>query len=423
MGATALGSLGASRRSVQTTPGETKGAKPLLMIPGPIEFSEGVLQSISLPTLSHVSPDFIEQFGQALEQLRSVFLTEKGQPFVLAGSGTLGWDMAACNLLQKGDKALVVNTGYFGDRFGECLTAYGADVTHARTDIGNCPSVADVTQLLGQRDSFKMVTLTHVDTSTGVLVDIKSFAQAIRKHSPNAIVVVDGVCASGGEELRMDEWDVDVVLTASQKAIGVPPGLAILMASQRAMSLFKSRTAPVANYFCDWSKWLPIMESYEGRKPAYFATPPVNLIRGLHTSLYEILSEGEGAMDKRFKAHQTAGKAVREAVKALNLTTVAVSDKLAANTITAVRFPQGVSGPALLPKVKAHGAELAGGLHQAIKAEYFRIGHMGVSVTDLNRGHLEQTIRAVEQGLVECGYTGFERGAPVKALQRVLTAQ
>jgi alanine-glyoxylate transaminase/serine-glyoxylate transaminase/serine-pyruvate transaminase len=419
------GSSGVLASSNSSSTGSSS-SRPVLMIPGPIEFSQRVLDAMALPTLSHVSPEFIEIFGKALERLRQVFFCEKGQPFVVAGSGTMGWDMAASNLLQPGDKALVVNTGYFGDRFGECLTAYGAEVTHARAAVGDCPTLAEVEQQLvsnsgssgrGSGDGFKLVTLTHVDTSTAVLTDVRAFAQLIRKRCPNALIVVDGVCATAGEDLRMDEWGIDLVLTASQKAIGVPPGLSILMAGPRAIHAFKSRTHRVLNYFCDWNKWLPIMESYEARKPSYFATPPVNLIRALNVSLEEVLA---GGMAKRFAQHRKAGQAMRQAVQTLGLKVVPVRPEIAANTLTAVRFPAGVTGPVLLPAVKKHGAELAGGLHTQIRAEYFRIGHMGISAVEPERGHLEQTIRALEAGLIDSGYTQFKKNAGVDALRAAL---
>ena len=113
--------------------------RTLLMIPGPIEFEPAVLAALGAPTTSHVAPDFIEAFGQALERMRQVFLCPDGQPFVMAGSGTLAMDLAGANLVEPGDKALVVNTGYFGDRFGALLERYGAEVTHVRAPVGRPP--------------------------------------------------------------------------------------------------------------------------------------------------------------------------------------------------------------------------------------------------------------------------------------------
>jgi alanine-glyoxylate transaminase/serine-glyoxylate transaminase/serine-pyruvate transaminase len=193
----------------------------LLMIPGPIEFEPAVLAEVGAPTSSHLAPNFIEAFGKAIENLRQVFLCSTGQPFVLAGSGTLAMDCAAANLAEPGDQVVIVNTGYFGDRFGDIFNRYGAHVTHLRAPLGSRPALQEVEQALA-KGGVKILTATHVDTSTGVLTDIKSLAEIARRHG--VLFIVDGVCSVAGEELRMDEWGVDVAFTASQKAIGVPPG-------------------------------------------------------------------------------------------------------------------------------------------------------------------------------------------------------
>jgi alanine-glyoxylate transaminase/serine-glyoxylate transaminase/serine-pyruvate transaminase len=383
--------------------------RTLLMIPGPVEFEPAVLAALGAPTTSHIAPDFIQAFGQALERMRQVFLCPDGQPFVVAGSGTLAMDLAGANLIEAGDKALVVNTGYFGDRFGALLERYGAEVSHVRAPVGGCPSLDDIEAELVQGD-FKAMVVTHVDTSTGVLADVQTIAKLGRKYG--TLVIVDGVCSVAGEELRMSDWDVDVALTASQKAISVPPGLALLVAGPRAMEAFRRRKSPVGNYYADWNNWLPIMEAYEARKPSYFGTPAVNLIWALNVSLGQILEEG---LDIRFERHRALSRAAQQAIGALGLGQVPIADKYAAHTMTAPRYPAGVAGGDLLPRVKQAGAVLAGGLHPEIKAEYFRIGHMGPT----NLGDILATIGALEAGLAACGYK-FEAGAGVAAAAAAL---
>jgi alanine-glyoxylate transaminase/serine-glyoxylate transaminase/serine-pyruvate transaminase len=378
--------------------------RKLLMIPGPIEFDPAVLAAMSLPTTSHVAANFIEVFGQALEKMRQVWLAPDGQPIVLAGSGTLAMDTAAANLIEPFDKALVVNTGYFSDRFGMMLDRYGATVTQLRAPIGGRPSIEDVEAAL-RKDHFKLMTVTHVDTSTAVINDVKALASLARKY--NTLIVVDGVCSVAGEELRMSEWGVDVALTASQKAIGVPPGLALLVASPRAIETFKKRETPVMNYYADWNNWLPIMEAYEARKVGYFGTPAVNLVWALNVSLDQILKEG---LDARIERHRALSRSMQAAIKALGLGQVPVNAECAAHTLSAPRYPQGVAGTDLLPRVLNAGAIIAGGLHPEARAEYFRIGHMG----SCSIGDLLATIGALEIGLSGCGYK-FEAGIGVAA--------
>jgi len=378
--------------------------RTLLMIPGPIEFEPAVLAALAAPTTSHIAPNFIEAFGQALERMRQVFLCPDGQPFVVAGSGTLAMDLAGANLIEPGDKALVVNTGYFGDRFGALLERYGAEVSQVRAPVGGRPSLDEVAAAL-QQEKFKLMTITHVDTSTGVITDVKGLAALGQQHG--TLVVVDGVCSVAGEELRMTDWGVDVALTASQKAIGVPPGLALLVAGPRAMDAFRGRSTPVRNFYADWSLWLPIMDAYESRAIGYFGTPAVNLVWALNVSLGQILDEG---MEARFERHQALSRACHAGIAALGLGEVPVEPGFAAHTMTAPRYPEGIGAADLLPRITAAGAILAGGLHPEIRAEYFRIGHMGAA----RMGDVLATIGAIETGLAGCGYE-FERGAGVAA--------
>jgi alanine-glyoxylate transaminase/serine-glyoxylate transaminase/serine-pyruvate transaminase len=385
-----------------------KGRK-LLMIPGPIEFAPEVMRAMGMPTASHVAPNFIEAFGQALERLRDVFLAPSGQPFVVAGSGSLAMDMAAANLVDPGDKALVVNTGYFGDRFAAILARYGAEVSEVQAEaIGGEPELGEVEAAL-KADHFKVMTITHVDTSTAVGADVKALATLGRRYG--ALVVVDGVCSVAGEEMHQEEWGIDLALTASQKAIGVPPGLALVVAGPRAMDAFRQRQAPVLNYYADWTQWLPIMEAYEARRPSYYGTPPVNLIWALNVSLGQILKEG---MEARFSRHRKLSDALKAGIGALGMRQVPVSPGKTATTLTATYYPEGVDA-GVLGKISEAGVILAGGLHPEIRTRYFRIGHMGA----VTPSDILTTVGAIEQGLAKVGYR-FEFGAGLAAAQEVL---
>lgn len=372
--------------------------RKLLMIPGPIEFDPEVMAAMALPTTSHIAPNFIEWFGQALEDMRKIFFCEDGQPFILAGSGTLAMDSAAANLVEPGDHALAVSTGYFTDRFVSILERYGADVKTVSAPPGDRPSLDQVEKALKAGNN-KLLVATHVDTSTGVLSNIQDLADLSRKYG--TLFVVDGVCSIAGESLQMTDWGVDLALTASQKAIGVPPGLALVMAGPRAMAAFKNRRAPVQNYYADWNNWLPIMEAYQNRKPAYFATPAVNLVYALHVSLKQILVEG---MTARFTRHVAIQSAAQAAISALGLGQVPCSPEKAAHTLSAPKYPHNLDSRKFLGEVNKAGVILAGGLHPAIKNEYFRIGHMG----SCSIGDLLTTFGAIEHGLEACGYKSTE---------------
>jgi alanine-glyoxylate transaminase/serine-glyoxylate transaminase/serine-pyruvate transaminase len=319
-------------------------------------------------------------------------------------------DMAAANLVEPGEKALVVNTGYFGDRFAAILGRYGAEVTEVRAaTVGDEPGLAEVEAAL-KADQFKLMTITHVDTSTAVGADVQALAALGQRYG--VLVVVDGVCSVAGEEMRQEEWGIDLALTASQKALGVPPGLALVVAGPRAMDAFRRRRSPVLNYYADWTQWLPIMEAYEARRPSYYGTPPVNLIWALNVSLGQILDEG---MDARFTRHRWLSDALKTAITALGMSQVPVSPGRMATTITAPYYPAGVDA-LVLKQISQAGVILAGGLHPDIKARYFRIGHMGA----VTPSDILTTVDAIEQGLARVGFE-FEFGAGLAAAQAVLT--
>ncbi|CAG8719265.1 13819_t:CDS:2, partial [Acaulospora morrowiae] len=376
----------------------------LCMIPGPVEFHEDVLTSMSTAATSHVSPSFISVFGECVELLRKVFFTAKGQPFIISGSGTLGFDMTASNLVEPGEDVLVLNSGYFGDSFTTCLETYGANVTQIKAEIGDRPSLENIAEVLSSK-KFKAITITHVDTSTGVLSDVRAIAEVVKQKSPDTLIIVDGVCSIGAEELRVDEWGLDIAFTASQKALGVPSGLSILIASERAIEVYKRRKTPIPSYYASWAHWLPIMNAYELRKASYFATPPVQLIYALNTSLKQITSV---PLETRFQMHKEVSNRIKDAIENLGLKFVPNSREIAANGMTAVYYPEGIQATDLLPRVANHNVVIAGGLHRAIATKYFRIGHMGLSVIEPNRGHIDKTIESLRIGLNELGYRGGE---------------
>ncbi|GAA6049362.1 hypothetical protein JCM3770_007308 [Rhodotorula araucariae] len=370
----------------------------LLSVPGPVEVSDEVLFANAHPSMSHVSPAFAPVFGNCLRMLRKLLYTESAQPFVIAGSGTLGWDLVAANLIERDEKALVLNTGYFGDSFADCLETYGAKVTQIGAPVGDRPTMQQVEEAL-KKDSYKLVTLTHVDTSTGVLSDAKAIAEVVRRVSPNSLIILDGVCSVASEEIRMDEWQIDAVVGASQKGISVPPGLSITALSQKALKVLETRKTPVSSYFASYKRWLPIMESYEKGTPGYFATPSVNLIYALEASLNAIVA-GPVSLEDRFKQHREASAKFRATARELGFTTVAVSDEASANGMTALYVPEGVAPPALIGALAQRDITIAGGLHKDIKTKYIRFGHMGVSVVE-RPTDLTKVVTALREALAE----------------------
>ncbi|ETI22370.1 hypothetical protein G647_06444 [Cladophialophora carrionii CBS 160.54] len=370
-----------------------------LLIPGPIEITDEVSQAMGHYAQSHVGQPFVNAFGETLTQLRQLFQTTNpnSQPFVLAGSGTLGWDLVAANLVEPGEDVLVLHTGYFADSFADCLSTYGAKPTQLKAPIGDRPQLPEIEAALKEK-KYKALTVTHVDTSTGVLSQIQALSDLLRRVSPDTLLVVDGVCSVGGEEIHFDNMSIDVCLTASQKAIGCPPGLSITMVSEKAMNVFKSRKSPPGSYYASFKNWLPIMQNYEAKKPSYFATPPTQLVQALNTSLKQILSR---PVADRFAQHKKVSDYVKAKVKEMGLKELALDPANAAHTMTAIYLPEGLTPPEILPKLMSRGVIFAGGLHREIAARYIRFGHMGVSVTDESRGEVDKALDALKEGLAE----------------------
>jgi len=385
---------------------------PLLMIPGPIEVSPAVVDAAYGPPPSHTAPSTIESFGRALEQMRRAWCAgSDAQPFIVAGSGTIAMEMAATNLLDPGQRAVVVGTGYFSDRMAEMLRRRGVEVRIVRAEPGDAPTIDEVEAALVEVKP-RALFATHVDTSTGVRTDAAALSALARKH--DALSVFDGVCATAGERFEMEAWGADVYLTASQKAIGLPVGLALVVASARALEARASLASPPPMSI-DFAEWLPIMRAYEERRPSYFSTPATNLVRALAISLDEILA---GGMEARFALHERSARAMRAAWSALDLRALPLRDELTANTLSALYYPEGIDA-SLVGEVGKRGVAIAGGLHPELRARYFRVGHMGHVLTQPDA--LRRTVSAIGEALAAMGHA-CEPAAAVRAFDESLLA-
>jgi alanine-glyoxylate transaminase/serine-glyoxylate transaminase/serine-pyruvate transaminase len=405
--------------------------RSLLMIPGPVEVSPGVQAAFSVPPPGHTAPALIAAFGEALEGMRRVWAAEPAsQPFVVTGGGTVAMEMAAANLVAPGARVLVVKTGYFSDRMVEMLRRQGAVTVEVGAEPGDAPALEAVREALaGGGGPCTALFATHVDTSTGVRIDCEPLARLAREQG--MLSVFDGVCATAGERFEMAEWDADVYLTASQKALGLPPGLALMVVSPRALAARAARRVTPPPMYLDWEAWLPIMRAYEERRAAYFSTPATNLVLALTAGLAEIESEGMAA---RIARHERVARALRAAWRALGLALLPARDELAANTLSALLLPEAAppdrsaspaaggppagggtsaAAPAVVARIADHGVTVTGGLLPAIRNRYFRIGHMGwvTGRPDL----LRRTVAAVAAGLRDAGLS-LEADAERRAL-------
>jgi alanine-glyoxylate transaminase/serine-glyoxylate transaminase/serine-pyruvate transaminase len=383
--------------------------RTLLMIPGPTAITAEVLAAGARPVLSHSDPRMRSFVAESLARLRSLFDTPSAQPIIASGSGTLAMEIGLANLIEPDDRVLILETGVFGGRFRTIAERNGAEFRAVTAPLGRAIDPDQAKQAIEEFRP-KVVTMTHVDTSTGVRVDVATLARLARER--DALVVVDGVCSIGGEEFHGDAWGVDVALTASQKAIGAPPGLAIVTVGPRARAARENRRSPFPGYFTDFMNWLPVMESYEGGAPGYFGTPAVTLLAMLHTALEELAEE---PMPARVARHARIGGAFKAGVAALDLANVADPDANA-NTLTVVHNPAGM-GDELVDAVRAEGVTVARPIHPELRGASFRVGHMGIC----GPAEILTTLGAIERALHRLGGS-VDFGAGLGAAQRALTA-
>lgn len=372
----------------------------LLMIPGPIEVSPAVRSAHDVAPPGHTSPPVLEAFGSSLEYMLDIWQAGEGaEPYLFAGSGTAAMEFAAANIVSPEDSVLVVNSGYFSDRMGLIVERLGGKLSMVSAEPGFSPKPSEI---LEAAKACKPVVIfaTHVDTSTGVCVDPASVVDAAREVG--ALSVFDGVCATAAEPFAMAELGADAYLTGSQKALGLPPGLAHVVFSREALAKRSARGAPPSLYL-DLEVWRPIMESYRARKPSYFATPATNLVMAAAAGMKEIVSyeySGKKGINARTLRHRDVADAMGAAWEALGLNTL-TDPAVRGVTLSALRVPEGLSGP-VPPAVAEHGVAIAGGLYPGLQASYFRVGHMGYATTQQDM--LERTVVAVGTALSKLGH-------------------
>jgi len=380
------------------------GERDLLMIPGPTNVDPKVLRSMVRPTLSHTSGAFASIFKEVLVDLGRIFQTN-GLMLPLAGSGTLGAEVALANIIEPGDKVLAISGGYFGDRFAEIGGSLGGRVERVEVPWGSAARKEDVERKLSEA-AYKAVLAVHVDTSTGVANPVKELA-ALAK-AKGALFVLDAVCSLGGMDVQVDNWGIDVCFTGSQKALAIPPGLAIISFNPRALAVREGRKTPPLSYYGDIKRWAPILQD----PTRYYATPPVNMFYALHESCKMILNEG---LEARFKRHAKLASAFRVGLRAMGLQLLC-EDSAASNTLTVAHYPNGVRD-AEFRKAMAedYGIIIAGGLGP-LKEKAFRVGHMG----NVNNSDVLATLSAIEGSLAKQGYR-FQPGLGVSAANHALT--
>lgn len=377
--------------------------KEYLMVPGPTTVPERVLQAMQRPVINHRGKQYEAMFGSISRKLQQLFNT-RHEVLTFPAAGTGSMEAAVVNMLSPGDKVLAVSIGVFGDRFGEIAAKFGAVVEKMDFPWGQAATAERLRETLQADKSHEIraVFITHNETSTGVTNDIQALAAARGAHP--ALIIIDAVSSMGAIEIRMDEWGIDAVITGSQKALMIPPGLAFLAMNDRAWAAHAQSTMP--KYYWDAAEAKKSLA--KGQNPY---TPPVSLLFGLEEALSLIDQEG---IDNIVKRHCLLAKALRAGLKALGLRLLA-GDEVASTGVTAVYKPEGVEAKDIQKVMRERfGITLAGG-QKKLEGQVFRIGHLGyVVATDIL-----VTLAALEMTLAELGMK-VALGTGVSAAQQVI---
>ncbi len=376
--------------------------KHYLMTPGPTQVPEASLLAQARPIVHHRSPAYTELLLETLDGLKYVFQTKR-DIMLFASSGTGAMESAVANLFSPGDRVLVASTGNFGERWIKICKAYQLDVIAIEYEWGQRLNPADIESWLKKDSSIKGVFITHAETSTGVVNEVKKVAEITSRSS--AVLIVDAVSGLGACELRMDEWGIDVVVSGSQKALMTPPGLAFAAVSERAWELVESSTSP--RFYFDYRAYKKALEKPSPQNPY---TPAICTIMALGESLRMIREEG---IENVWERHRILAKATREGIKALGLKLFSPDDELC-NAVTAVNVPEGIDGATIVKAVREeHGVWLAGG-QGILKGKIFRIGHCGFYLPS----DIILTLASLERSLLKLGFQ-LEPGSSLVAAQKV----
>lgn len=342
--------------------------RPLIMTPGPTYVNEEVRNAMAQPiTNPDLDPDFFEFYKSTCGKLKSLLRT-RNEVLILSGEGILGLEAACASLIEPGDRVLCIDNGIFGKGFGDFAKMYGAEVVYFSADYKKAIDVNELRAYLLKDNNFKVATLVHCETPSGITNPVDELCLLLKKHG--ILTIVDSVSAVGGEKLEVDQWQIDIVIGGSQKCLSAPPGLTFLSISKAAWSKMENRISPIAGFYVNlymWRNW------YQDKWFPY--TQPISDIYALSKAVEIVLLEGN-FMEKHSKVAQTVRKCLIEA----GLELYATSGY--SNTVTTVVLPAGITFTKLFNDMLNNHGILIAGAFDFLKDKVFRIGHMGENCKD-----------------------------------------
>lgn len=376
-----------------------------LFVPGPTNTPDRILRAMHVPMEDHRSSSFPDLTSSIFRDLKKVFKTEAGTPFVFPGTGTGGWESALVNTLSPGDKVLSFRYGQFSHLWIDMMQRLGLDVTVVDVEWGEGAPPEQVHELLSKDTAraYKAVCVVHNETATGVTSDIGAVRKAIDAAKHPALLFVDSVSGLASIDFRMDEWKVDITVTGSQKGFMLPAGAGIVCASPRALEQGKTARLPR----CYWSYEDMVKSNATGYFPY---TPSIPMLYGLRESLVMLLEEG---LENVFARHRRLAEGCRRAVAAWGLSLCARAPKWHSDTVSAIMVPAGFNGADVIDVAyRRYNFALGAGLNK-LAGKLFRIGHLG----DLNEITLLAGLAGTEMAMRDVGIK-LELGRGVAAAQQ-----
>ncbi len=381
--------------------------RPFLQIPGPTLVPERIVRAMSESIIDHRGPKFAALVHECLEGLKGIFQTEKGQIVIYPGSGTGAWEACLVNALSPGDRVLACVNGHFSTGFAKTASAYGIDVDRLDLPYGAGVPADQLEERLrdDRAHQLRAVLVVHNETSTGVTSNVAAIRAALDRVRHPALLLVDVVSSLASIDFRVDEWGVDVALTGPQKGLMLPPGLAILAVSDKALHASEKAKCPRAYW-----DWAPILE--RNKRGEFPYTPATSLLFGLRESVRMLSEEG---LPNVFKRHARLAEACRRAIQALGLQLLCRNPAEYSNTLTAVVMPAVFDSDAYIAHAwKTLEVSLGVGLGE-VKGKIFRIGHLG----SLNELDLLGGLAGVELTLKSFGLN-LRLGAGLAAAEQYL---
>lgn len=361
----------------------------IIYTPGPTQVRENVRLARAIETTNpDIDKDFVEFYKQTCDKIGNIIKT-KNDVYILSGEGILGLEAACASLTEKGDRVLVIDNGIFGGGFEDFVSMYGGEAVLFTQEHTKAIDIENLKNFLEKDNDFKYATIVHCDTPTGVLNDLSQICPLLKKY--NILTVVDSVAAMVGEDLNVDEWEIDIILGGSQKAISASTGLTIVGISEDAKDTIKNRNTKVIGFYCNLAIW----ENYY--KDKWFPyTMPISDILGLAKAIDNIIEEG---MEEVLHRHEKIAVATRKALKEYGLELFLENGY--SNTVTAVKIPQNIGTLNLTEYILINYNTIMSTSLGEYKDKLLRIGHMGENA---NVDKLIYILNILESSLTKLGF-------------------